>query len=129
MPIPSPANNAQAFNGAAGVDPLPVYPEVSFFTLGQAGSSPLFQVNFSWGMPSPLRPDIHPTNPFVIRRATGTTPPASPSDGSAVFDGSGTAGAQFPVLANTYTYAIWVRYQTTLGEIFSKRVSATIVVA
>lgn len=130
MPAPSPANNVRAFKGAAVSDPLPVYPNVSSFVASFGDAFPgFFFVSVLWTAPAPLRPDIDPVRTYLVRRTTTTTPPQDPDDGILTADGSGTGIIFGPVPPGPFSFSIWTRYQTTLGEILSKRISTTIIVA
>jgi hypothetical protein len=53
-------------------------------------------------------PDITDLDQVIVRSATGTTPPASPTSGTAVYAGTGTA-ATATGLAGTNTFRVWVK--------------------
>ena len=56
------------------------------------------------------RPAITDLDQVIVRRATGTTPPSSPTAGTAVYAGTGTsATATGLTTGTTYTFRAWVR--------------------
>ncbi|MFI7574495.1 hypothetical protein [Micromonospora sp. NPDC049497] len=67
---------------------------------GGVGSAAL-----SWTLPS-----ITDLDQVIVRRSTGTTPPSSPTSGTAVYEGTGgSVTASGLASGTTYTFGVWVR--------------------
>ncbi|MEV0158266.1 fibronectin type III domain-containing protein [Micromonospora sp. NPDC050686] len=104
------------------VEALPPPPVTNLKATGGVGSAAL-----SWTLPSIL--DL---SQVIVRRATGTTAPSSPTSGTAVYAGTGrSVTATGLASGTTYTFRVWVkdrggRYSTVAPSVRLTGTRATI---
>lgn len=89
-------------------------------------------VSLEWNLPPTDRYDLHQ---MVLRRATGSTPPAEPTDGTGVTLGSdlATSVVDGPLASDTYSYSLFAGYDEknetpSENERFSEKITKTVVV-
>ena len=74
------------------------------------GSATAVHVTLNGATPTPVwkLPADADVSHVVVRRLEGTTAPASPTDGTAVYNGPKTSAPDAVTAGSTYTYGVWV---------------------